>query len=229
MKFVASVTLNSCMACICISTLGGCMGALTSEGPEKLTITPAQYRDAFDAATRAMREMGYKIVVVDRSNGIIETDTRHAGGLLEPWRFDNDGPSEALANTGSNRRRRIRVEFTPADAPMDAVTADPVLHGPAIPGSSRAQARFDMQTCTGPIEMDVWVYIERSFIEGSKPAPYSGSLSSVWTNRLNAKPADATDDSIRENPQWTPMGRDDDYERTLALRVSQSLNMAVAP
>ncbi len=67
------------------------MGALSNEGADQLTITPAQYRDAFDAAAQTAREMGYKVVVVDRSNGIIETEPRHAGGALEPWRFDNDG------------------------------------------------------------------------------------------------------------------------------------------
>ena len=71
--------------------MGGCMGALTSEGPDQLTIAPAQYRDAFDAAARTAHEMGYKVVVVDRSNGIIETEPRHAAGALEPWRIDNDG------------------------------------------------------------------------------------------------------------------------------------------
>ena len=131
------------------------MGALTNEGTDQLTITPAQYRDAFDAAAQTAREMGYKVVVVDRSNGIIETEPRHAGGALEPWRFDNDGFEEATANTIASRRRRIRFEFVPVGAHLDAVQADPVLHGPAIPGSTRAQDRFDVQTCTGPIDMDV--------------------------------------------------------------------------
>ena len=75
--------------------MSGCMGALTNEGTDQLTITPAQYRDAFDAAARTAQQMGYKVVVVDRSNGIIETEPRHAGGALEPWRFDNDGFEEA--------------------------------------------------------------------------------------------------------------------------------------
>lgn len=208
-----------------MSVLGmsGCMGALTNEGPDQLTITPAQYRDAFDAAARTAHEMGYKVVVVDRSNGIIDTEPRHAAGALEPWRIDNDGFEDATANTIASRRRRIRFEFIPVGANLDAVQSDPVLHGPAIPGSTRAQERFDVQTCTGPIEMDVWVYIERSFTEGIKPSTYSGSLQSTWTNRLNAKPADAKDESTRDNMTWTPIGRDLAYERTIVMRIEKSL------
>ncbi len=209
-----------------LSVLGmsGCMGALTNEGPDQLTITPAQYRDAFDAAARTAKQMGYKVVVVDRSNGIIETEPRHAGGALEPWRFDNDGFEEATANTIASRRRRIRFEFVPVGAHLDAAQADPVLHGPAIPGSTRAQDRFDVQTCTGPIDMDVWVYIERSFTEGTKPSTYSGSLASNWTNKLDVKPADAKDESTRDSTKWTPIGRDLAYERTIVQRIEESLN-----
>jgi len=214
------------MAMLPALAMAGCMGALSNEGPDKLTITPAQYRDTFDAATRTAQQMGYKVVIVDRSNGIIETDTRHAGGALEPWRIDNDGIVEASANTTANRRRRIRFEFVPVGAPIDHVKADSVLHGPAIPGSTRAQDRFDVQTCTGPIEVEVWVYIERSFTEGTKPSSYSGSLSSTWTNQLNVKSADAKDDSTRDNAKWTPVGRDLAYERTIAARIAQNLNLA---
>lgn len=206
-------------------SLGGCMGALECEGPEKLTITAAQYQQAFDAATRAAKEMGYRVVLVDRSNGIIETDARHAGGALEPWRIDNAGPSDAAGNTLANRRRKIRVEFIPVDAAIEAVTADAVLRGAAIPGSTRAQERFDVQTCAGPIEVEVWVYLERSFVQGTNPSTSSGSLASTWTNRLDAKAADANDQSIRDRGRWTPMGRDDAYERTISARIAEGIRV----
>ncbi len=211
------------LAAACTLTMGGCMGALSTSGQTKLTVTPEQYRDAFDSATRIVREMGYKVVVVDRSNGIIESDPRHAGSALEPWRLDNASISEVTANTAANRRRRIRVEFVPASAQLASVGADEVLHGAAIPGSTAAQERFDVQTCAGPIDVEIWVYVERSFIEGVKPSNYSGSLASRWTNPLNAKPIDATDDSIRENPQWVPVGRDAAYEQTIADKLEASL------
>jgi len=208
--------------------LGGCMGALSSNGPEKLTVNPTQYQSAFDAASSAIRSMGFKIALVDRSNGIIESEPRHAGGALEPWRIDNSGPVDAAGNTLMSRRRRVRVEFTPESVPMEAVRADGTLTGPAIPGSTRSDDRFDVQTATGPIDMVVWVYIDRSFVEGAKPDPYTGGFASVWTNRMNQKPADAQDDSIRDNPLWTPMGRDDAFERTLTAKVAEQLKVVVA-
>jgi len=208
--------------------LGGCMGALSSKGPEKLTVEPTQYQSAFDAASSAIRSMGFKIALVDRSNGIIESEPRHAGGALEPWRIDNSGPVDAAGNTLMSRRRRVRVEFTPESVPMESVRADATLTGPAIPGSTRSDDRFDVQTATGPIDMVVWVYIDRSFIEGAKPDPYTGGFASTWTNRMNQKPADAQDDSIRDNPLWTPMGRDDAFERTLTAKVADQMKVATA-
>lgn len=199
------------------------MGALSTSAQEPLTITPAQYRDAFDASARIVREMGYKVLVVDRSNGIIETDARHAGGALEPWRLDNASVSEVTANTAANRRRRIRFEFIPASTQLATVAGNDLLRGAAIPGSTAAQERFDVQTCVGPIDVEIWVYLERSFIEGNKPSTYSGSLASRWTNPLNAKPSDAADASIRENPQWVPVGRDVAYEQTIGERLAASL------
>ena len=220
-RFVPFILLPTVM-------LGGCMGALSSNGPEKLTVEPAQYQRAFDAATSAIRSMGFKIAMVDRSNGIIESEPRHAGGALEPWRIDNSGPVDAAGNTIMSRRRRVRVEFLPESAPLESVRADATLAGAAIPGSTSSDDRFDVQTATGPIDMAVWVYIDRSFIEGSKPDPYTGGFASVWTNRMNQKPIDAQDDSIRDNPLWTPMGRDDAFERTIAEKVADELKVTVA-
>ena len=208
--------------------MSGCMGALSTEGTAELTITPEQYRDAFDAAAHIAREMGYKVIVIDRSSGIIATDPRHAGSALEPWRVDNASPTEVAENTVANRRRRIRFEFIPASAQLPAVDGQGVLHGAAIPGSTAAQERFDVQTCVGPIDVEVWVYIERSCVEGMKPSSSSGSLASKWTNPLNAKPLDATDDSIRENPQWVPIGRDSAYEQTLTNKLAAAVGSPIS-
>ncbi len=199
--------------------LGGCMGSLSKEGPETLTVDRAQYGEALDAAARIARDMGYKVAVVDRSNGVIETDPRHAGGALEPWRLDNGTADEVASNTFANRRRRIRFEFVPVGVPPTTPTQDGVLHGAAIPGSTAALQRFDVQSSTGPIEVTIRVTIERSFLEGSRPSTYSGSLASRWSNPLNAKPAGAADDSVRDNPRWVPVGRDAAYERTIAAKL----------
>lgn len=205
------------------------MGALSSEGANSLTIDGAQYREAFDAAAHESKLMGYEIVLVDRSNGVIQSAPRHAGGILEPWRIDNDGVSGATGNTIANRRRRIRIEFIPAGMNLDSAMGEGVLKGAAIPGSTAALERFDLQTASGPIEMRVWVYIERSFREGSKPSSYSGTLASNWTNPLNNKPSDAIDESVREVARWTPMGRDTDYERTLTGRIAAAFQPPAPP
>ena len=224
MRLVHRVWCDSAVAAAMVAlALPGCMGALTSDGPSQVEIAHEQYTEAFDAAAKATREMGYEIELVDRSNGIIESKPRHAGGAFEPWRIDNSGPTDAAANTVAHRRRKIRIEFTPVGFTLDAGEPDPVLRGPAIPGSSFARNRFDLTTSTGPIEMKVWVFVERSFQEGAKPSPYSGTLASRWTNPISSKPSDASDASIRDPSVWTPVGRDEAYERTLGGRIEGAL------
>ncbi len=203
------------------------MGALESGdsgNSASLAISADLYSEVFDSATRTVREMGYKVILVDRSNGIIETEPRHAGGLLEPWRLDNPDLVDAAGNTLSNRRRRIRFEFVPAGAAIAQVDTDSVLRGAAVPGSSFAEERFDVQTCSGAIAVVVRVYVEQSFIEGTTPSSYSGSLASTWTNTLNAKPVDAQDDSTRDSARWTPIGRDCAYEKTIETRITESIS-----
>ena len=199
------------------------MGALSSEGPQQLEFHPEEYATAFDAAAEATRHMGYEIELVDRSNGIIESKPRHAGSAFEPWRIDNDGPFEVGANTIAHRRRKVRVEFTPVGFTLDAGQPDAVLRGPALAGSTFARDRFDLQRCSTPIEMKVWVFVERSFQEGAKPSSYSGTLASRWTNPLAGSLASADDRSTREPSIWTPVGRDEAYERTLGGRVQAAL------
>ena len=205
--------------------LGGCLAA---DGPRSLTVTPGQYPQAFDAAIAAARDHGFSPIVVDRTTGIIETSTRHAGTLLEPWRLDNDSIDQSAANTLVKTRRRVRVEFTPAGWVPPALAADGSLQGAALPGSRTDLERFDLQAWTGPIEARVWVYLEKSAEPGVQLSSYSGTLASRYQETRGEDPAPTSDGSTRFRSVWNPSGRDEAYERTIGLAISDALSQ-IAP
>ena len=205
-------------------------GCLSADGPRSLTVTPGQYPQAFDAALAAARDHGFSPIVVDRTTGIIETDTRHAGTLLEPWRLDNDSIDHSAANTLVKTRRRVRVEFTPAGWVPPALAVDGTLQGAALPGSRTDLERFDLQAWTGPIEARVWVYLEKSAAPGNQLSSYSGTLASRYQETRGEDPAAPSDGSTRFRSTWNPSGRDQAYERTIGLAIADALSQfAPAP
>ena len=201
--------------------LGGCLSA---DGPRTLTVTPGQYPQAFDAAIAAARDHGFSPIVVDRTTGIIETNTRHAGTLLEPWRLDNDSIDQSAANTLVKTRRRMRVEFTPAGWLPPPLATDGTLQGASLPGSRTDLERFDLQAWSGPIEARVWVYLEKSAEPGIQLSSYSGTLASRYSETRGEDPAAPPDGSTRLQSAWNPSGRDEAYERTIGLAISDALS-----
>jgi hypothetical protein len=210
-----------CVMCVLVPVLAGCLSA---DGPRTLSVTPGQYPQAFDAAVDAARDHGFRPLVLDRTTGIIETDTRHAGTLLEPWRLDNDGIEQAAANTLVRTRRRVRVEFTPAGWVPPPVTGEGTLQGAALPGSRTDLERFDLQAWSGPIEARVWVYLESSSQPGINLSSYSGTLSSRYQETRGVDPSAPSDGSTRFRSVWNPVGRDEAYERTIGLAISDALS-----
>lgn len=206
----------------CIAALAGC---LATDGPRALTVASSQYPAAFDAAIAAAREQGFKPVVVDRTTGIVETDARHAGTLLEPWRVDNDGLGQSAANTLVKTRRRVRIEFTPQGWSPPPLSVDGTLKGPALPGSATDMARFDLQAWSGEIDMRVWVFLEQSSEPGVNLSSYSASLESRYTE-VRGDGQTPTDQNGAPAPVtvWNPVGRDEAYERTIGRAIADALS-----
>ena len=220
LRSAATIIARACATCAPALLLGGCLSA---DGPRSLTVTPGQYPQAFDAAIAAARDHGFSPVVVDRTTGIIETDARHAGTLLEPWRLDNDSIDQSAANTLVKTRRRVRVEFTPAGWVPPPLAADGTLQGASLPGSRTDLERFDLQSWTGPIEARVWVYLEKSAEPGVQLSSYSGTLASRYQETRGEDPAAPTDGSTRYRSSWNPTGRDEAYERTIGKAIEDAL------
>ena len=177
----------------------------------------------------------------DRRSGVIETEPRIAGSIFEPWRNDNASLEQALENTISFQRRRVRVEFVPAD--FDASTTgdqDQALPGPDVVGIG--EPLRDLTRYEGDLELRVWVYLERSYTFGVRRSTWTQSkrsqmqiISTDTGEALQAEspaPIPSWSDRGSIDPQrgtpitpsvWSPISRDPAYERRLLEKIRKRL------
>jgi len=195
------------------ASLAGCH---TTEGPAVLQIDGGDYDQAFAACLVVGRDMDMPPALADRGNGIIETEPRSMGSLIEPWRTDTSGLEQMAESTLQFQRRRVRFVFTPEGWEPEAIDGRSDFAGAAEPGSPADTARFDLETWRGPIELRTRVFIERGFTPGIRTSTWSSALSTMTTEPARKGPAD---DSTRSPTQWTPIGRDEAAERTITARV----------
>ncbi|MCH7545273.1 MAG: hypothetical protein IID30_02575 [Planctomycetes bacterium] len=217
-------------------------GCASERGPEFLIIPASQYQAAFDAADEVIRVERMPPTLRDRRGGIIESEPRIAGSILEPWRNDNASFEQTMENTISFQRRRVRVEFTPADfnasPPADQNQA---LPGPDVVGIGEPMR--DLTRYDGDLELRVWVYLERSYTFGVRRSAWTQSLRSqmqiISTETGEALQAESTlappnwserrsIDPDRGTPitpsVWSPISRDPAFERRLLEKIRKRLD-----
>jgi hypothetical protein len=187
--------------------------------PSVLVLDRKDYDRAFDAAIESARAAGMVTAVRDRQGGLIETEPRSAGTLLEPWRLDNSGVGQAAENTLAPHRRRARFEFISTDFIPPEPSPGGALRGPDL-DSVLGRAAAPLTEAGGPVELRVWVYLEQSFNPNMRHF--------LWTRQLTtqafevATPPDPRE-SVEPETLWTPVGRDEDYERRLMSAVVERL------
>lgn len=194
----------------------------TSPTTDRLEITSAQYDDAFAAAQEATRREGMPALLADRTGGVIESRPRLAGSVLEPWRVDHSSLDQFAASTLHKQRRRVRFEFLPvAFVPPEASGGEELVGAP-VPGSDEALVRTtDLSSFDGPIEVRVWVWIEREQRSGLRRSTWTRAGKTYARNPLETI---APDDGTTRSPGiWTPVERDVAMERRLLAEVSDSL------
>ncbi len=199
---------------------GSLSGCATSQGPAFLTIQAEAYADAFDAAVEAATVAGLSPIVRDRRSGVIETEPRIAGSVLEPWRNDNASFAQAIENTITFQRRRARFEFTPAGFRLREAAEAPMT-GPDL--FATQDTEVDLSRLTGPLELRVWVYVERAYLPGIRRSTWTRAK----TTRTRIIPAE--DEKALPSLYWTPVRRDEAYERRLLAAVERALGERLEP
>ena len=188
----------------------------TMEGESTVQLSSQDYGRAFTACIDAGREQGMPPALADRGNGIIETEPRSMGSVIEPWRTDVSGADQLVESTLQFQRRRVRFVFMPAGFEPEPIDGTSAFTGAAQPGSPADTRRFDLETWQGPVELRTRVFIERGFTPGIRSDAWSATLTTTTTEPVRKGPKD---DTTRSPTKWTPVGRDEAAERTITARV----------
>lgn len=198
--------------------LAGTGCASDSPGPSVLTVPRAQYERAFEAACEAARLEGLVPELADRQSGVVSTGPRLAGSALEPWKWGELTASDIVEGTFGFERRRAHFEFVPVGFSPTSSQPSAPLAGASLPGAERT-APADLEKGDGPIELRVSVSVERQFREGYQGSAYTRALGSYWRDATAAGTSgrDAT---------WTPIARDERFERLLLARIVEQLAAA---
>lgn len=197
-----------------ISLVTGCESAGKPSPGSSLSLGGIQYDICFDEVIRVASDSGMPAVIRDRSGGLVETSPRLCGSILEPWRQDNANFNQALENTVALQRRRARFEFVPAGFVAPPLVDSSALDGAPLPGSTD-DGLFDMRTYDGPLELRVWVYIERAFTPGLRNGTWSRSQLSFSSDPLAPEKLTLESGATVDLSRWTPLRRDTAYEQRL--------------
>lgn len=195
-----------------LAILTGC--ASISSGPDVLVLSPSQYNAAFDAAAAVAAAEGMKPAILDRRGGYIHTDPAAAGSIVEPWKPQASSPRQALQNTLTLQRRTARFEFRPVGVEVLPDMEPGKLLGPELLTGSG----IDLTTYKGPIELRVWVYVDRQYKRGIRRG--------TWTLGSETTTKELPSDSLWEQSPskfWVPMTRDVASERAMLAGVESLL------
>ena len=194
---------------VALASLAGCA---SPQGPEVVAISASDYDLAFDSALEALRGVGMHAELIDRRSGIVETEYRTAGTILEPWRTDSSTAAIAFESTVNHERRKARLEFTPVRFD-EAPAAEAPLTGPDLVGESIEVT--DLTQYDGRIELRAWVHLERSTVVGRRRGD--------WTRRSSTMAIDPDSGLGPAQRFWTPVARDEELERRLLRDIQEAL------
>ena len=189
-------------------------GCSSSSGPSVLFLDSGSYSATFDAAVAIANDDGMKPILLNRRSGVISTNPAVAGSFAEPWKPAPSTPRQGLENTLSLQRRTARFEFSPVGA-LPAVQGESgVLIGPDLFSS----AGQDLTTYDGPMELRVWVYVERKYTQGIRRGTWTLRSESV----TQVMPAEQPWEQV-SGAFWTPITRDVAREEAILAAISASV------
>lgn len=190
------------------------VGCKMSSGPSVLLLDSSSYAAVFDAAARVANDDGMKPVLLDRRSGVISTDPAIAGSFVEPWKPKPSTPRQGLENTLSLQRRTARFEFSPV-IPMPILGAQ---EGELIGPDLLSSVGQDLTRYDGPMELRVWVYVDRNYTQGIQRGTWTLSSESVTQVMPAEQPWEQVPGSF-----WTTTSRDVARERAILAAIEASL------
>ena len=189
-------------------------GCKMSSGPDVILLDSTRYQAVFDAAVDVASTDGMKPVLLDRRSGVIATDSVVAGSFIEPWKPHPSTPRQGLENTLSLQRRAARFEFIPVVTTPPISSNEKDLIGPDL----LSNAGNDLTSFIGPIELRVWVYVDRKYSQGTRRGTWTLSSESTTKVMPSEEPWEQVPGSF-----WTTVTRDVAHERAILAAIEASL------
>ncbi|MFK7959024.1 MAG: hypothetical protein AB8G96_00740 [Phycisphaerales bacterium] len=205
-------------------------------------VAPGNYEATFDAAVAVLKDHGLDPAVRDRRSGVIETSDRIGAGWFEPWRLESSSNLETTASL-STVRRRARIEFSvPGANPATIPGGTHGASGASDPGALGAESAADggpaagadlfgvrgpatelngLMASDGPIEIRVWVTVERAHRPGLRVDTWSRRLT---TQAKVNRPGAGRD--FEPTTTWWPVARDPGLEAALLREIAERSNVA---
>ncbi len=181
------------MAVPALAALLSLLGCAPSITAVELEVAPEDYDAAFAAAVEAMRDNRLTLDRVDQRLGVITSEPKTAGSILEPWRVDNSHFAQRFESTLHSQRRVVRIEFVdPAVTPADPDT----------------YTYFEPASATRPLRLRVTCDIEREQRPGARPEPAAVRRSTTTTDPLLKQRG-------IPNRYWYAIDRDPYFEQRL--------------
>jgi hypothetical protein len=223
--------LVSVMLAAVAGGLPGC-ASRPSDAPTVLALESASYATAFDTAVALVIDEGMPAVLRDRDGGVIESSPNVSGSLVEPWDWPHGDIGAATESTLNFQRRRVRFEFVPTGFRPRELREDAPLLGSLTPGSGDPSATeaVDLRTYEGPLELRVWVYVERAYTPYLQRSTWTFQGRTFASNPERAADranAERDDGSTRDTSIWTPIARDPAFEESILIKLRERL--AAAP
>jgi len=197
-----------------ISLQVGCSTSVV--GPDVVLLDSRDYAEVFDAAVAVANADGMTPVLLDRRGGIITTNPAVAGSFLEPWKPRPSTARQGLENTLAQQRRTARFEFVP-------VLREVVVHEDGseelVGPDYLSTTGLDLTTYEGPMELRVWVYVDRKYTQGIRRNTWSLRQETRTTVLPTEEPWEQVVGSF-----WAPISRDVARERDLLASVEIQKN-----
>ncbi len=111
-----------------------------AEPAPTLTVAPGAYAQAFEAAKRALRDVGFLLERVDAQAGVITTQPNDSIGVFAPWDPVQSGVDQELDDAMHRQNRVVRVEFAPAGAAPSSIDTNTDLRQSSESLAMRVQA-----------------------------------------------------------------------------------------
>jgi len=191
----------------------------------ELAFPADDYEHVYHAAANALEDLGFTLDRADYRFGVLTTQPLRVGTFAEPWLPTDNAVPRALAATGAQQQRVVRVRLIPN---RTAATQPASLPAYPPPPARRPGASFDQPASLAahPLpgtdyRLDITAAVEQLALPARRPARSTRATHKLDT--LDAIPAEQQQNGITDSSYYHAVARDRDLEERLLEKIVERL------